>query len=159
MEEPIITKLEIYDTYEVACQNPEMIQEAISYAVANPRVYDYRGPTYAVRKLEHKQCRVVQGKVAPEDESATCCECGSQLTLVRPGKHQCDTCENNAPEGYGHLGLKVPHELMSAEYSALYELLEDTTETQAEALVVCREIIEHAGKVIDQLKEYLNKKS
>ncbi len=45
------------------------------------------------RIVDDPECRGYEILPDPGEEDAWCSECGRKMTLVRPGKHQCDTCD------------------------------------------------------------------
>lgn len=120
MKHDFTSRIRIYHELEVTYDHPSSIQDAVAQSTNEPEIFDYRCEDYTFRKLtetpqcqvvqgpvaeeedtctcceltETPQCQVVQGPVAEEEETCTCCECGSRMQHVRPGKWQCLTCEN-----------------------------------------------------------------
>jgi hypothetical protein len=87
------SRIRIYQEFDVKYDDPSAIDEIIEL-VGNPSVFDYSCSDFSCTKLtETPQCQVVKG-TTEEEEYSTCCECGSRMTHVRPGKWQCDTCDN-----------------------------------------------------------------
>lgn len=75
----------------------------------NTSIYGYK----LYKKVGNVEMRTVARIVA--DKKPTCGQCGKELTLVRPGKHQCDNpvCEEN----------KNPAEIERKSESALIETM------------------------------------
>ena len=95
MKHDFTSRIRIYHVLEVTYDHPSSIQDAVTQSTEEPEIFDYRCEDYTFRKLtETPQCQVVQGPAEEEEEISTCCECGSRMQHVRPGKWQCLTCEN-----------------------------------------------------------------
>ena len=146
-------RVEIYNQYEVSYTEAENLSAALNYAEHNPQVFDYRCPEFELRKLND----ATQWRVLPpaKEQEATCLECGNELTLVRPGKHQCDHCEHQAArrsERFHSSDLVDPDEVGSSEYRAIYDVLDEVEGiTVAEVLAICQEFQSHADAIIQRL--------
>jgi len=89
------SRIRIYQEFDVKYDDPSAIDDVIELATLAPSVFEYRCSDFSYKKLtETPQCQVVKGTTEEEEEYSTCCECGSRMTHVRPGKWQCDTCDN-----------------------------------------------------------------
>jgi hypothetical protein len=85
------SRIQIYHEFDVKYDDPSAIDEVIEHATLDPEVFDYRCSDYAYKKLNEKPlCRVVKDY----EETSWCGACGAAMTHVRPGKWQCDACDN-----------------------------------------------------------------
>jgi hypothetical protein len=85
------SRIQIYQEYEVDYNHAGAIREVVAHATNEPEIFDYRCAEYEFRKLtDTPHCRIVTA----EEEKSWCGACGAAMTHVRPGKWQCDACDN-----------------------------------------------------------------